>query len=61
MIEWMNFPHTYWPRCGKMWVIVDVVVIAALMKDTEGCDHAPSGLPIPLHPGPSGITAKSAS
>ena len=37
-----------------MWedvVIVDVVVIAPLMKDTEGCDHAPSGLPIPLHPG----------
>jgi len=34
-----------------MRIVVDVVVIAALIKTTEGCDHAPSGLPIPPHPG----------
>jgi hypothetical protein len=42
----MNFPT----HIAKMWVIVDVVVIA-VVKDIEVCDDAPSGLPIPLHPG----------
>jgi hypothetical protein len=33
-----------------MWVTVDVVVIAALMKDTEGCDHGPFWLADPAAP-----------